>query len=73
VWQRTEDPAIADQLMQQLDEMQQPIEKHVMHESGRWRLFPYECTCQADSMVATIVGRQAAWRRGGNQSCVRLV
>ena len=22
---------------------QQPAERHVMHESGRWQLFPYEC------------------------------
>ena len=24
--------------------LQQPAERRMMHESGRWQLFPYECT-----------------------------
>lgn len=30
---------------------QQPVERHMMHESNRWRLYPYDCTRQQDSTV----------------------
>jgi hypothetical protein len=29
--------------------MQQPVERHVMHESGRWRLFHYDCVRQEET------------------------
>ena len=51
---------------------QQPVERHVMHESGRWRLFPYDCMRQEETSVplaepppqdADGVHRQARFRR----------